>query len=248
MNSASLQYSHVRYWLGLHLRDYFPDMAAGPHAEIIAPYFQHMRLLLVEGLVLGDVSINTIRRVTARELYQSNTSSFPPPKIVFKYDVDWSQVWKRLEYPVLEPIGREYLFSLIHNIVPNRERLFSKMHLVNSPNCLVCGVRESNVHVFSECFMVREAWGWTRRRMLEMLPEENARCSNFELLNLMFEHHVMDVEAVWLMATYVEFVWFEKLKRNRTVKIEYLIGHLKLRYRANQVSRRPQLEFMSWIS
>ena len=48
----SLQYSHVRYWIGLHLRDYFPDMATGPHAEIVSPYFQHMRLLLVEGLVL----------------------------------------------------------------------------------------------------------------------------------------------------------------------------------------------------
>ena len=65
-------------------------MAAGPHAEIIAPYFQHMRLLLVEGLVLGDLSVDTIRRVTAKELYQSNITSFPPPKVIFKYDVDSS--------------------------------------------------------------------------------------------------------------------------------------------------------------
>jgi hypothetical protein len=58
----------------------------------------------------------------------------------------------------------------------------------------------------------------------------------------------MDLEAVWLMATYVEFVWVEKLKRNRAVKIEHIIGHLKLSYRAYQVSRRPQLGFMSWIN
>ena len=248
MQSGSLQYSHVRYWVGLHLRDYFPDMAAGPHAEIIAPYFQHMRLLLVEGLVLGDLSVDTIRRVTAKELYQSNTTSFPPPKVIFKYDVDWSLVWKRLDYLFLEPVGREALFSIIHNIVPNRERLFSKMHFVNSSNCMVCGVGESNTHIFAECLMVREAWGWVRMRMLELLPEDNSRCSNFELLNLMFEQHVMDWDAVWLMATYVEFVWLEKLKRNRAVKIEHIIGHLKLRYRANQVSRRPQLGFMSWIN
>ena len=31
-------------------------MTDGLHAEIIAPYFQHMRLLLVEGLALGDLS------------------------------------------------------------------------------------------------------------------------------------------------------------------------------------------------
>ena len=121
-----------------------------------------MRLLLVEGLVLGDLSVGTIRRVTAKELYQSNITSFPPPKVI---------------------PNRE---SIIHNIVPNRERLFSKMHLVNSPNCMVCGLRESNTHIFTECLMVREAWGWVRMRMLELLPEENARCSNFEMINLMF--------------------------------------------------------------
>ena len=57
----------------------------------------------------------------------------------------------------------------------------------------------------------------------------------------------MNLEAVWLIATNVEFVWIEKLKRNRTVKIEHIIGHSKLRYKANQVSRRPKLGFMSWI-
>ena len=117
------------------------------------------------------------------------------------------------------------------------------MHLVNSPNCLVCGLRESSTHIFTECIMVREAWGWVRMRMLELLPADNARCSN-----LMFEQHVLDLEAVWLIATYVEFVWMEKLKRNRNVKIEQTIGHLKLRYKANQVSRRPKLGFMSLIS
>ena len=153
-----------------------------------------MRLLLVEGLVLGDLSVATIRRLTAKELYQSNTTSFPPPKIVFKYDVDWSLVWKRLDYLVLDPLGREALFSIIHNIVPNRERLFTKMHLVNTPNCLVCGVRESNTHIFTECLMVREAWGWVRMRILELLPEGNARCSNFDMINLKLTFEIFYVK------------------------------------------------------
>ena len=45
----------------------------------------------------------------------------------------------------------------------------------------------------------------------------------------MFEQHVMDLEAVWLIATNVEFVWIEKLKRNKTDKIEHIIGYSKLR-------------------
>ena len=66
MDSGTLQYNHVRYWLGLHLRDYFPNMAMGPHAEIVSPYFMHMRFLLVQGLTLGDLTVDTIRRVTAK--------------------------------------------------------------------------------------------------------------------------------------------------------------------------------------
>ena len=248
MSSDSKNYGHVRYWLGLHLRDYFPDMAEGPHAEIVCEYFQHMRLLLVEGLVLGDLSVDNIKMVTAKELYEGYTTTFPPPKVVYKYDVDWPLVWERLDYLSLDPLGREHLFSIIHNIVPNRERLHTKMNMVNTPNCSVCEVREDNTHLFTECVMVREAWGWVRRRLLSLLSEESARTSNFEFLCLIFEKHFMDKEAVWLVGTFVELVWVEKIQRKRHVKINHIIGHLKLRYQANQVSKKPLLGFIENIS
>ena len=144
---------------------------------------------------------------------------------------------------MLEPVGREVLFTIVHNIVPNRERLFTKMHMVNSPNCMVCGV-----HIFTECLMVREAWGWVRMRLLDLLSEDSARCSDFEMLNLMFEKHLMDMEAVWLVVPYVEYVWTEKFLRNKLVKLEYLVGHIKLCNKSNQVSKKPTLGHISYIS
>ena len=203
---------------------------ACPHTEIVPPYFKHMRLLLVEGLDLGYLSVGNLRKVTAKALYQECTTSFPPPKVVFKHDIDWPLVWNRLDYLVLEPLGREVLFNIVHNIVPNRDRLFNKMHMVNSPNCMECGVREDITHIFTECVMVREAWGWVRMRLLGLLSEESARCSNFEMINLMFEKHFMDLEAVWLVATFVEFVWLEKFMLKKIVKIEHIVCHMKLRY------------------
>ena len=246
--SDSKQYNHVRYWLGLHLRDFFPDMSAGPHAELVCAFFKHMRLLLVEGLVLGDLSVNSIKSVTAKDLYEKYTTTFPPPKVIYKYDVDWSLVWERLEYPSLEPLGRESLFSIVHNIVPNRDRLHSKMNMVDSPNCIVCGVREDNSHLFTGCVMVREAWGWVRQRLLSLLPDDCARTSDFEFIHLMFSKHFMDNEAVWLIGTFVEFVWVEKVQRKRLIKVDHLIGHIQLRYKANQVSRKPLLGFIMNIS
>ena len=58
----------------------------------------------------------------------------------------------------------------------SRSGLHTKMHMVNYPNCLVCGVREDNVHIFAECLMVREAWGWVRMRLLDLLSRDSARC------------------------------------------------------------------------
>ena len=79
-------------------------MAEGPHAEIVCAYFQHVRLLLVEGLVLGDISVATLRGVTAKELYEGYSSTFHPPKVVFKFDVDWCLVWKILNSLSLNPV------------------------------------------------------------------------------------------------------------------------------------------------
>ena len=67
-------------------------MAGGPHAELVSKYFQYMRLLLVEGIVLGDIEVTKFANVTSKELYLGYTSSFPPPKVMFKFDVEWKIV------------------------------------------------------------------------------------------------------------------------------------------------------------
>ena len=247
LSSTTKQYGHVKYWIGIYLKNFFPQMRDGPHAELISPYFQHMRLLLVEGLVLGDIVAGNLGSVTAKSLYQGYTSSFPSPKIVFKFDVDWPLVWSRLDSPVLEPLAREYIFMIVNNIVPNKERLHMKMNMGNSPNCNVCNVVEDNVHLFTECMYVREAWGWARLRLLSLLPDDSAQTSNFELLNLMFVRHVMDKEAVWLVGIVVEFIWTEKIMKKRKVKLEHLIGHLKLKFKSNQFSKKPKLGYIFGI-
>ena len=114
--------------------------------------------------------------------------------------------------------------SVSSTSVPNRERLYTKMH------------------IFTGCVLVREAWGWVRMRLIDLLSPGSAVCSNFEMINLMFEKHFMDIEAVWLVTTFLEYVWLEK------VKIDHMIGFLRLRFKANQVSRKPSLGFIYLIS
>ena len=157
-------------------------MALGPHAENISPYFSHMKSLLVGGIILGDINIQKLNKTRSKTLYASFTDTFPPPKIVYKLDADWTQVWKRLQSPMLEPKAREILFMLIHNIIPNRDRLCNKFNKAATPNCLACGVLHDNVHLFCECKSVREAWFWVRQRLLGMLPDSHGQTSYLEIL------------------------------------------------------------------
>ena len=120
----------------------------------MSSYFLHMKALLIGGIVLGEIQVSNLKKTSAKTLYAGFSSSFPPPKIVYKFDFDWSQVWKRLQSPMLEPRAREVLFMLINNIVANRDRLFNKFHMVQSPNCVHCNVLHDNVHLFCECILV----------------------------------------------------------------------------------------------
>ena len=83
-------------------------MGIGPCAELLTPFFQHMKALLVAGFALGDIVVGKMKKVTAKELY----STFPPPKVMFVFNVDWALVWRRLQYLVLEPSSTEIFTTL----------------------------------------------------------------------------------------------------------------------------------------
>ena len=232
-DSTSKEYNHIKYWAGIYLKEWFPDMGRGPHAELLTPYFQHMKALLVAGFTLGDITVRNLKRVTAKELYTSFTSTFPPPKVIFKFDVDWDLVWKRLQYHVLDPSSREIHFLIIHNIVANKDRMH-KFNMTASPACPSCGAVQDNVHLFCECVSVREAWFWLRQRLLSLLPPEAAATSNFEFLHFMFMKDLLDNEAVWLLGIYVKLVWDNVICKKKIIHQKIIENEVSLQYHANR--------------
>jgi exonuclease III len=236
-------YDHISYWIGMQLRDYFPDMAYTPWAVSPTPYFEHMWGLLQEALVVGDLMVEAMPDVTSKEIYKEFTCTFPPPKVIYRYEVDWDVVWLRLNSPILSPLGWEGLFMIVHNIVPNRDRLYEKFNMANSPACdraECAGERQDNAHLYTGCVLVREAWCWLRRRLLELLPQDHCHTSDFELINLFFGRHTQDEEMVWLLGNYVDLVNREVRGVRRTLRIEKMIGHFRQQLSEHQNARlRP---------
>ena len=53
---------------------------------------------------------------------------------------------------------------------------------------------------------------------------------------------------MWLIGTYVQLVWAEKVMRKRRIDVRKVMGHVKLCYKANQISKKPFLNFIMNIS
>ena len=165
------------------------------------------------------------KRVTAKKLYQLNTTTFPPPAITYKRDLpDWELVWKRVGSVMLEPRGREVIYQIVNNLFPTQERLYLinrdrpvERRRVTTNRCKMCnqGVLEDCEHLFTECSMVREGWGWLRMRLLWLMPD-CTRMSNWEFLHLVFpEDGRVEKEALWLMGQWVQLVYMESIIRGR---------------------------------
>ena len=57
-----------------------------------------------------------------------------------------------------------------------------------------------------------------------------------------------DLEIVWLVGTFVELVWKEKMQQKRKIGIEKAIGHMKQKFKENQFSRKPSFGFIRYVT
>ena len=90
-------------------------------------------------------------------------SPLTPPKVELKFPlVNFQElVYPRIKHAVLEVKQRDLLFSLVHNIYPNRQRLFQQRRtddpLCQNPACKRESLVQDLEHIFGSCYKVRSA-------------------------------------------------------------------------------------------
>ena len=168
----------------------------------------------------------------------------------------WGRVWSRVDSPMLEPGARQTVWRAIHNILPTRERL-ARMRITDkntrqviSAICNRCDLREVDdvVHMFTSCVLVREAWCWVRRRLLEMLPADMADLSNLELTHMMFPKEMMENEMVWLVGNYMGYVQEEAIVKGRKLNAEHVQAYMQYMSFKSRGMNMPQLGHISGIT
>ena len=273
-DQTALHCEHMKFWMGNFLRHWEP-MGCYPHAlrigEIVdrplekeIALTKHFTKLLQEfkygekHKYFDQFEPGNIENVTAKQLYQYNTTTFTPPAIIYKRDVpDWGQVWGRVGSLMLEPRARELLYMVVNNLYPNQDRLFrinsakkADVRKVWSNHCKNCdlGVVEDCVHLFMECKKVQEGWLWVRRRVMNLLQDYQG-LSNFELLHLTFpeEGHVEN-EVIWLVGNWVQLVYEEGVVRGSTLKDQFVRGHYRYKFMESLNMKMPQLNYIQDVT
>ena len=224
---------HIGYWMGELLGDLLAGIDGGEHAQVVPAYYDHLSQLVADAKASDIITQGNWKVLTSKIIYNQLLKSKPVPKVELEAGISFKNVWKRVSDQVLTATARESLYLLIHNKLPVRERLF-RIGLVVDPYCGVCfGAEICDIeHFFCSCPRVSDVWEGVRTMLVEMLGLTCSNCSNLELISLKFPGSLGDKEGVWLIGTFISWVWEKIFIRGAPgLKKEEFFGFLKFKYR-----------------
>ena len=250
------------YWLGGFLSETgwgvnFPQLSElGPVSHTIPkkfPIHQYMLDNFLEAIGRSEINENNMNLVTTKEMYKARMKDLlSPPKVEVKFpQVNFQElVYPRINHAVLEAKQKDLLFSLTHNLYPNRQRLFQQRRtedaLCLNPACKREGLVQDVEHIFCSCYKVRSAWHWTRRKLLELVTELGPplAVSNLDIILAKFPTCRQEVECIFLLGTYVELVDRETVSAQKELLLNTFLG--VLRVKTNNLSYRavPRVGFI----
>ena len=204
-----------------------------------------MKNLFTHEVKYEGVEVDKLKEVTAKNIYLENSSSFPPPKVIYKYDLNWDLVFKRLNHPILESSAKNIMFMIIHNIIPNRDRL-NRMNRATDNLCPVDNKTEDNVHLFCECTAIEELWTWIRSVIISELNCPSSQIENFDMLHFNFPFCVFGKEIIWLISNYCDLLWTEKIRKGKKLNLIKTKLELKHRWLQNNQENRPHLNYIDF--
>ena len=98
---------------------------------------------------------------------------------------NWEKTWSCARLKGLDSECITFLWRLIHQILPTRDRLFRlKMPNIDNSDCLNCHVEENTFHVFAQCKENRIAFEWLFEKLKMCtidLTEESVFLLDFKL-------------------------------------------------------------------
>merc|ERR1712240_279544 len=224
--------AHMDYWIGSLVAELVPGLGLGIEATKTHEYFAKLADTMALVMMSETLNASTINNITNKVIYK-DLASFPTPKVELEANCDYKVIWKRLRCLVIDSEARDILFLLIHNKLPVPERLF-RVGVRSDPYCPYCpnAVIADIEHFYCNCERSKLGWAWIRLK-IGKLCQQGSNPLNWELLNLFLPNTQFEREILWLISSYIGYVWKQCYMKNRHVEVEKLFGFLTFKYRAS---------------
>ena len=176
---------HLMYWSGISLRDALPELIPALKSENMTKYFKHAVNLIKDSSLSVEVRLENLYLFKSKSIYEDFTSTTLPPKVEDKFDFDWDRVWGRLNLGSVPVDAKNIMFLVIHDIYPNKQRLFRMGKPGTNGCCPKCrGQIQDNKHLFTECTLTKSVWIFVKNKLVYNKIVHNLVVDNFELLML----------------------------------------------------------------
>ena len=148
---------------------------------------------------------------------------------------------------MLEVKHKDILFALVHGIYKNRSRLHEQNRAEDSlcphPACREEGLTQDVDHIFCSCHLVKEAWQWVRKKVVELLgtPGPPPVVSNKEILLAMFPEGTQETEVLFILGNYLQLVDKDVINKQKVLRVDSMLGVFKVKMEFIKTGAVPQL-------
>ena len=100
-------------------------------------------------------------KINSKDIYEILVTKVIP-SIVSKYDFNWPNIWKHLNFKYINVNDRNVMFKFIYEILPTNKRLH-QITIGESLLCEECEMEDTNSHRFYHCYKVQDCLKWLKR-------------------------------------------------------------------------------------
>ena len=153
--------------------------------------------------------------ITSSDMYSAMLTECKP-KVTEKYNMNWDKIWKQITFKYINLYERDVMFKFIHNILPNKLRLF-QMKQNNSPLCVICDIIEDTNHMFISCRKVINLLNYFKAILNDACNITNLNMENILFLDIKAKTKKELNTATVLTVNYISTVWYNR-SRNEHLK------------------------------
>ena len=259
----------LKYWLQISLRNICPWLKSGLRAESMTEHYKNLTDYIKTEFEGQKLTKEEAMGFKAKNIYKEMEQEYPVPRAQTRMELDeekWKIIWKRIENKVHDMDAQDILYRTIHQIIPTRYRIH-RIGRAPFPFCPDCTIKKGPVegpllergrrgdldlvvggpigdivHVLAECKTVEILWSWFRKLVLRQMDKSWGKMSNKEIIFLIFPKFKNEETVLWMISTYIYYIYIEVFRRRRKPRLEQLIATFELKHLAHVSSKRVALK------